>query len=35
MSLRIVYGRAGTVKTSFCFSQIKEYIEKQNKIFRY
>lgn len=33
MSLRIVYGRAGTGKTSFCFNQIKEYIEKQNKIY--
>lgn len=33
MSLRIVYGRAGTGKSSFCFNEIREHLNKQNKIY--
>ncbi len=33
MSLRIIYGKQGTGKTSFCFSEIAKLIEKENKIF--
>ncbi|MBR3163130.1 MAG: helicase-exonuclease AddAB subunit AddB [Clostridia bacterium] len=33
MSLRIVYGRAGTGKSEFCFDEISKLINKNNKIF--
>ena len=33
MSLRIVYGRAGTGKSEFCFNEISELINKEKKIF--
>ena len=33
MGLRIIYGRAGTGKSSMCFSEISNLINKENKIF--
>lgn len=33
MELRLIYGRAGTGKTSFCFKEIAEILEKEDKIF--
>lgn len=33
MGLRLIYGRAGTGKTTYCFNQIKENIDKNNKIY--
>lgn len=33
MSLRIIYGRAGTGKSEFCFNEISNLIEKEKKIF--
>ena len=33
MSIRIIYGKQGTGKTSFCFSEISNLIDKEKKIF--
>ena len=33
MGLRFIYGRAGTGKTTYCFNEIKENINKNNKIY--
>ena len=33
MSLRIIYGRAGSGKTTYCFNEIKERIKNENKIY--
>lgn len=33
MSLRLIYGRAGTGKSNYCFQEIKENIKAQNKIY--
>ena len=33
MSLRLIYGRSGTGKTSFCFTEIGNLINNQNKIY--
>ena len=33
MGLRLIYGRAGTGKTTYCFNKIKENINKSNKIY--
>lgn len=33
MSLRLIYGRAGTGKSQFCFNEIKDRIDKENKIY--
>ena len=33
MSLQMVYGRAGTGKTEYCFQEIKKYIKNTNKIY--
>ena len=33
MELRLIYGRAGTGKTSFCFKEIAQILEKEEKIF--
>lgn len=33
MSLRLIYGRAGTGKSQFCFNEISDRIEKENKIY--
>ncbi len=33
MGLRLIYGRAGTGKSQYCFDKIKEYIDKNNKIY--
>lgn len=33
MSLRLIYGRAGTGKSQYCFDKIKENIDKDNKIY--
>lgn len=33
MSLRLIYGRAGTGKSEYCFSEIKEKIDKNEKIY--
>lgn len=33
MGLRLIYGRAGTGKTTYCFNKIKENINKNNKIY--
>ncbi len=33
MSIRLIYGRAGTGKSQFCFDDIKEKITKNNKIY--
>ena len=33
MGLRIIYGKAGTGKSSFCFSEIANLVEKQENIY--
>lgn len=33
MGLRLIYGRAGTGKSEFCLNEIKEKINKPNKIY--
>lgn len=33
MSLRFIYGRAGTGKSNYCFQEIKENINEKNKIY--
>lgn len=33
MSLRLIYGRAGTGKSQFCFNEIRDRISKENKIY--
>ena len=33
MGLRFIYGRAGTGKSEYCFNEIKENIDKPNKIY--
>jgi len=33
MSLRFIYGRAGTGKSEFIFNEIKEKIDNENKIY--
>ena len=33
MSLRLIYGRAGTGKSQFCFEEITKNIKKKNKIY--
>lgn len=33
MSLRFIYGRSGTGKTLFCFNEIKNLIDKQEKVY--
>lgn len=33
MSLQFIFGRAGTGKSSYCYNEIKENINKKNKIF--
>lgn len=33
MSLRLIYGRAGTGKSEYCFNEISERIDKENKIY--
>lgn len=33
MSLRFIYGRAGTGKSNYCYEEIKKYIGTQNKIY--
>ena len=33
MGLRIIYGRAGTGKSSYCFSEISKIIKNEKKIF--
>ena len=33
MSLRLIYGRSGTGKTSFCFQEIGNLISNNNKIY--
>lgn len=33
MSLRIIYGRAGTGKSTFCYQEIKQQIEKNKKVY--
>lgn len=33
MSLQLIYGRAGTGKSNYCFQEVKKYIEKENKIY--
>lgn len=33
MSLRLIYGRAGTGKSQFCFDEIGNRIHKENKIY--
>ena len=33
MSLRFIYGKSGTGKTSFCFSEIKNLIENNQKVY--
>ena len=33
MSLQMVYGRAGTGKTEYCFQEIKKNIKKIDKIY--
>lgn len=33
MSLRFIYGKAGTGKTTFCFNEIKNNINKKEKVF--
>lgn len=33
MSLRLIYGKAGSGKTKFCFEEIKKYINLENKIY--
>ena len=33
MGLKIIYGKPGTGKSSYCFSEISNIINKENKIF--
>ena len=33
MSLRLIYGRAGTGKSEFCFNEIRDKIDYENKIY--
>ena len=33
MSLRFIYGKSGTGKTSFCFNEIKKLIDSGEKIY--
>lgn len=33
MSLRLIYGRAGTGKSHYCFKEISERISEENKIY--
>ncbi len=33
MSLRLIYGRAGTGKSQFCFNEISDRIAKESKIY--
>jgi ATP-dependent helicase/nuclease subunit B len=33
MGLRIIYGRAGTGKSSYCFSEISKIMKNEKKIF--
>lgn len=33
MSLRLIYGRAGTGKSQFCFNEISDRIAKKSKIY--
>lgn len=33
MGLRLIYGRAGSGKSQYCFNQIKNEINKTNKIY--
>ncbi len=33
MGLRLIYGRAGSGKSQYCFNKIKEDINKNNKIY--
>jgi len=33
MSLRIIYGRAGSGKTTYCFNEIKNNLSLKNKIY--
>lgn len=33
MGLRFIYGTAGTGKTTYCFNEIKNRINEQNKIY--
>ena len=33
MSLRLIYGRSGTGKTTFCFNEIKKLIKENKKIY--
>ena len=33
MSLRIIYGKAGSGKTTYCFNEIKDRIKNENKIY--
>lgn len=33
MGLRLIYGRAGTGKSQYCFEQIKKCIDKNKKIY--
>ncbi len=33
MSLRLIYGRAGTGKSQFCFNEIKKRISEEKKIY--
>ena len=33
MSLRFIYGKSGTGKTTYCFNQIKELINKNKKVY--
>ena len=33
MSLRFIYGKAGTGKSTFCFNEIKENIKNKEKIY--
>ena len=33
MSLRIIYGKSGSGKSEFCFSEIANLIEKEKKIY--
>ena len=33
MGLRFIYGRAGTGKSTYCFKEIKENINKNEKVY--
>ena len=33
MSLRLIYGRAGTGKSQFCFNEINKRVDKENMIY--